>query len=55
MAERLRDNRKTAEIRSTVRETHLEVSDFIYPLFIEEADNIKKERLFLCLVFFVIH
>lgn len=43
MAERLRDNRKTEEIRSSVRETHLEVSDFIYPLFIEEASNIKKE------------
>lgn len=43
MAERLRDNRKTEEIRSSVRETHLEVSDFIYPLFVEEASNIKKE------------
>lgn len=43
MAERLRDNRKTEDIRSAVRETHLEVADFVYPLFIEEADNIKKE------------
>jgi porphobilinogen synthase len=43
MAERLRDNRKTEEIRNAVRETHLQVSDFIYPLFIEEAENIKKE------------
>jgi len=43
MAERLRDNRKTEEIRAKVRETHLSVSDFIYPLFIEEADDIKKE------------
>jgi len=43
MSERLRDNRKTAEIRTNLRETQLEVSDFIYPLFIEEADNIKKE------------
>ena len=45
MTERLRDNRKTEEIRKSVRETHLKVSDFIYPLFIEEADNIKKEIL----------
>jgi len=43
MAERLRDNRKTEEIRTKLRETQLNVSDFIYPLFIEEADNIKKE------------
>ncbi len=43
MAERLRDNRKTEEIRAKVRETKLEVSNFIYPLFIEEADDIKKE------------
>jgi porphobilinogen synthase len=43
MAKRLRDNRKTEEIRSSVRETELNVSDFIYPLFIEEADNVKKE------------
>ena len=43
MAERLRDNRKTEKIRSSVRETTLTVSDFIYPLFIEEANNIKKE------------
>ena len=39
----LRENRKTAEIRDAVRETHLHVSDFIYPLFIEEGTNIKKE------------
>lgn len=39
----LRENRKTAEIRDAVRETHLKVSDFIYPLFIEEGTNIKKE------------
>ena len=39
----LRKNRKTTEIRDAVRETHLKVSDFIYPLFIEEGTNIKKE------------
>lgn len=43
MQERLRDNRKTEEIRAKVRETHLKVSDFIYPLFIEEGESIKKE------------
>ena len=43
MAERLRDHRKTEEIRAKLRETHLKVSDFIYPLFIEEGNNIKKE------------
>jgi len=26
-----------------VRETHLQASDFIYPIFIEEGENIKKE------------
>ncbi len=40
---RLRDNRKNEEIRAKVRETHLQVADFIYPLFIEEGNNIKKE------------
>ena len=43
MEVRLRDQRKTEEIRNKARETHLKVSDFIYPLFIEEADDIKKE------------
>lgn len=43
MSKRLRDNRKTEEIRANVRETKLEISNFIYPLFIEEADNVKKE------------
>ncbi len=43
MSIRLRDNRKTEAIRSSVRETELNVSDFIYPLFIEEADDVKKE------------
>lgn len=43
MTERLRDNRKTEEIRAQVRETNLNVSDFIYPLFMEEGQNIKKE------------
>ena len=35
--------RKNEMIRAMVRENHLTVSDFIYPLFIEEGENIKKE------------
>src|SRR5437868_3550516 len=34
---RLRRNRKNETIRSLVRETHLEVSQFVYPLFIAEG------------------
>ena len=30
-------------IRSMVRENHLSVKDFIYPLFVEEGENLKKE------------
>lgn len=37
---RLRSN---AAIRNMVRETQLSVNDFIYPMFIEEGENIKKE------------
>ncbi|MFB0924014.1 MAG: porphobilinogen synthase, partial [Vicingaceae bacterium] len=43
MSTRLRDNRKTEEIRSSARETELQISNFVYPLFIEEAEGIKKE------------
>jgi porphobilinogen synthase len=43
MAERLRDNRKTEAIRAKVRETELEIDNFIYPLFIEEANIVKQE------------
>jgi len=43
MSVRLRDSRKTEEIRAAVRETQLKVTDFIYPLFIEEGNIIKKE------------
>lgn len=35
--------RKSPVIRSLVRETNLSVNDFIYPLFIEEKQGIKKE------------
>lgn len=37
---RLRANQA---IRNLVRETQLSVNDFIYPMFIEEGENIKKE------------
>ena len=37
---RLRNN---SAIRSLVRENTLSVDDFIYPLFVVEGENIKKE------------
>ena len=37
---RTRRLRKTEGIRSLVRETQLSVNDFVYPLFIEEGENI---------------
>ncbi len=35
--------RKNENIRRLVRETHISIDDLIYPLFIEEGTNIKKE------------
>jgi porphobilinogen synthase len=40
---RLRRLRRTAAIREMFRETALSASDFIYPLFIVEGENVKKE------------
>ncbi len=40
---RSRRLRKTATIRRLVQETHLCVDDFIYPLFIEEGENIARD------------
>ncbi len=40
---RTRRLRKNPSIRSMVRETKLSVDDFIYPLFIVEGENIKRE------------
>lgn len=40
---RTRRLRKNATIRGMVRETKLSVDDFIYPLFIVEGENLKKE------------
>nr|WP_295971468.1 porphobilinogen synthase [uncultured Bacillus sp.] len=35
--------RKSANMRALVRETHLNVNDFIYPIFVIEGNNIKNE------------
>jgi porphobilinogen synthase len=40
---RLRRLRRTSALREMFRETTLSVSDFIYPLFIVEGDNIRNE------------
>ena len=40
---RLRRLRKTPALRGMFRETHLSKEDFIYPLFVVEGANIKKE------------
>jgi porphobilinogen synthase len=40
---RLRRLRKTATLRGMFRETFLSPADFIYPLFIVEGENVKKE------------
>ena len=40
---RARRLRKNENIRRLVRETNLSVDDLIYPIFIEEGENIKKE------------
>jgi len=40
---RLRRLRKTASLRDMFRETSLSPADFIYPLFIVEGENVKKE------------
>ena len=40
---RLRRLRSNEPLRAMVRETSLEVNDFIYPLFVCEGSNVKKE------------
>jgi len=40
---RLRRLRKTASLRDMFRETHLTKNDFIYPLFVAEGANFKRE------------
>lgn len=43
LPERPRRTRRTAALRSFVRETQLHVRDFIHPLFIVEGSNVSKE------------
>ena len=43
MLNRTRRLRKSEGIRRLVRETKLSVDDLIYPLFIEEGENIETE------------
>ena len=40
---RLRRLRKTTALRDMFRETHLTKNDFIYPLFVAEGENFKRE------------
>ena len=40
---RLRRLRQTAALRGMFRETFLSKKDFIYPLFVVEGENVKKE------------
>ena len=40
---RFRRLRTTEEIRKLVRETYINKSSLIYPMFIEEGEKIKKE------------
>ena len=35
--------RRTAAVRSMVRETSLEINDFIYPIFVVPGANVKEE------------
>ncbi|MGG0644535.1 porphobilinogen synthase [Sporosarcina gallistercoris] len=35
--------RSTAAMRAMVRETHLQATDFIYPIFVIEGENVKNE------------
>lgn len=41
--DRHRRLRQTASMRALVRETQLDVNDFIYPLFVAEGENIRNE------------
>lgn len=40
---RLRRLRKTVSLRDMFRETHLTKSDFVFPLFVAEGENFKRE------------
>jgi porphobilinogen synthase len=43
MFQRFRRNRLNSHLRALVRETHVSVNDFIYPLFVISGENIKTE------------
>ncbi|WP_027633619.1 porphobilinogen synthase [Clostridium hydrogeniformans] len=43
MLKRPRRLRENASIRAMVRENHLRPEDFVYPIFVVEGENIKKE------------
>ena len=43
MLRRPRRNRKNAALRNMVQETHLQVSNLVYPLFVVDGKNIKEE------------
>jgi porphobilinogen synthase len=43
ISRRPRRNRKTSAIRDLVQETTLQVSDFIFPMFVQEGTNLKIE------------
>lgn len=47
MIERPRRNRKSAAIRSLVRETQLSVDDLVYPLFIQDGQHTQQELISL--------
>jgi len=43
MFQRFRRNRLNSHLRSLVRETHVSINDFIYPLFVRGGEGIKTE------------
>jgi porphobilinogen synthase len=43
MFQRLRRTRLNTQLRALVRETHVRVDDFIYPLFVRNGEGIKNE------------
>ena len=47
MLRRPRRNRKNSQIRDMVAETHLDVNDLIFPLFLKEGAGIKEEIEFM--------
>lgn len=48
--DRHRRLRSSVSMRALVQETHLRATDFIYPIFVIEGEDIRNEVL-LCLAF----